>query len=235
MGSLSVRRPISSDLTWSQLAQAAIEGDPGQHSLILRVLRDFNEFFRWTFRNGFVSRYEWRVTDDGRPVEVLTMEFGPTDFTREVSPISGSVAPGGGFEAGYNSELAPGIVYRMAHKDVTDPLVAIVSPAHLGTEVVTFRNGTDKIVQKLPGLPLYSNVTVRQNPSAKEDLFPWFRGTFGTSTFARRDLELRLAQGGTVLASLKVLKSWPYEYSLYLADDGLPVEDFSTAADSIKR
>lgn len=232
-GAIVVRRPVSRQQEWAKWASDAAAGRPSAHEVLLILTDGRNEYCRWSASECFVSQYELVVGDDGRPMEQIALEVHPPGLLRQRGPIPKdllAVAPSGGERRGFVSQLPAGTQYIPVFDGKPFPEYQIASDTGFGSGYVYYQGGTGRRL-KIPGEPGTTFPTLRQNPAAPDDLYKWYQ-SIRTPNLIRKDLVLTLDDGNGTSTLLTCVQAWPHQYTLRIADDGLPVEEFIVTYES---
>ncbi|HEY3266141.1 MAG TPA: hypothetical protein VGM37_04390 [Armatimonadota bacterium] len=208
--SFSLRQKLTTDTTWfTKTKSLGVFGD-----VTLYLYNGSAEVCRWKFAQCQPTAWRSELADDGLPVERIDLQ--PTSLTRTRAASATAVgrptaSPQSNVVSGYT-----GATYKVAIDGTSyaDYVVASNAGITLSSDFSSYEA---------------SDFTLRQNPTASTKLYSWFNAwVTGVSNTSK--VTLSVVTGSTTNASFSAIAAVPYVYSLYLADDGLPVEDFRMAA-----
>lgn len=234
-GSLVLQRVFSQNRSWLEWVMATIDGTPISKPVALELRQqDGTVICRWSGTAAWARSYTLKLTDDGRPLEEIAMEFNQSgrlvaEDSRKVSarPVGVPV------QTGLTSSLRPDVAYGVVIDGVEHPRYVVWADVSLGASVVEHKIvlPDGKItVNKIPGKREFGDAVLARSPGADRMLQEWYSMLQG-GTVVREDVLLTL-DGVVPDAALVLQNCWPYAYKLFLADDGLPVEQYSLAVES---
>ncbi len=194
---------------------------------------------QWDGSDAWASSYQVRLADDGLPVEQITLEFDGRSFPqREANNREGSAPEGSGVQVGFVSGQPAGSTFNIKIDGTSYPGVAVASDSggqfQISEHIQVGPDGVP-LVTKLPGLWGCHSVTLRQSPCADPDLYGWWAQVLAAGSLPpRKTVELSVSTGGDSVPIIRYLFAWPYSYTLKLADDGLPIEEYKIVFDSVE-
>ncbi len=109
------------------------------------------------------------------------------------------------------------------------------------TDVIEYRQGSDTggtIIQKIPGLTKYSNITLKRGISGDQSLALWFKMVAdGQITQARKNGTIALLDSaGRPIASWAITNAWPCGLAIETdPETGDTMEVLTLAVESIRR
>lgn len=218
-GSLILRRMVTGSRDWATWANA---GDVHQVAISLQNAGEEN--VRWTFTGGMAAGYALKLTDDGLPMEELTLEFDSAP-ERQVLVVTRAAPVGSGTQTGLTSGLEAGSTYEV---DVTG---LDLRGTTIASDVQFAYGVTMSLIDGEPRKTLSGHAPkpfiLRQNPVLGNVLHRWYtdiltgRGTPGNMSI----LLTSPGKSPRILLTLEDARPGG-SYVLRLADDGLPVEDY---------
>ncbi len=227
-GSLVLRRKVTSDGTWFTWASSSF-GTPARHDITLRLMDGKTAVGLWTNTQGWVSQYKLCKSDDGLPMEQISVEFD-NRFARDVPNADVPVPYETGPQVGFTSGYASGSHYHLLIDGSSLNAVQVASDEGFGLGIIESLSGTGGVL-KHPGGIQPMQLKVRQNPGATGSLWNWWAQLWD-GNIQRKALRLTLTPyGGTAFSLWTSTTAWPCSYTLRLADDGAPVEEFEFAQD----
>lgn len=210
---LVLRRRVTSNNTWRQWGLA---GSPN-HSVTIKLMNGIEDAVSWTFSSGQVLTCRFRLADDGLPVEEIAIKF-PTRPQRATYGSGRGTTLGAGTQVGLTSGQPDGSVYGLAASGANYSDISIAGDLLYGW-------GEE-------GHRVCEPLVVRQHPLARNSIYDWYRQTIVEHQTVFRDASIILKNPGETTKTLVILdEAGPNgTYTLKLADDGLPIEEFGLAA-----
>ncbi|MGB5556551.1 MAG: phage tail protein [Paracoccaceae bacterium] len=116
---------------------------------------------------------------------------------------------------------------------------AEVSGLSSETEVIEYRDGTDKVnaVRKLPGLTKYSNITLKRGITASDDLWQWRKAIIDGNIDRRTASIVILNEAHEPVMRWLVLEAWPCKYdgpALNAKGNEVAIESLTLACERIE-
>lgn len=233
-GSIAIRRPVSSDNTLKNLNFDIVNGRATRKTLSMVLMNGATEVARWTFANAWVRSYKYRIADDGLPVEEV--EFAADGTVSRTSVPSTVSAPQQKYlQNGFVSGQPVGTTYQLLVDGTLLPDVTVASDVAVESEVIlhTIVSADGKpLTKKLPGRLWCRQFTVRQNPMSNSNMGAWYQDIL-SGTLTKKTILLRLLTNG-VSNLMQYNYAWPCSYTLRIADDGLPVEEYQVIYESVQ-
>lgn len=220
---VTIRRKFTSDRTLFDWAKTVQDGRVVRHTFAMAIMSGTTRLARWTFANAWPSHYNIRLTDDGLPVEEVTIACEGV-VAREANMDKSPKPTGSGTQLGFGAMQMLTTSYRLAIPSITYPEdMAIASDTGFGSESIEYLD-ENQIVRKRPGRTTMDGLKVRQNPSSRSSMYSWYQST--ATAVSRRDVTLYLSSKGGTNPLVTYKEAWPYAYTLRLADDNQPIEEF---------
>lgn len=196
---LVLRRMRGSDPSWRDAALAA------QSGLEITMRLDVaGGGIEWKVTGALATGWGLVVADDGLPVEELVLTILVANFNRSVIGTPAVAPPPSvALNRSIQSGLVPGDLYRI----VID-----------GLDVADYRVAGD-VLEVTAGAA--AALMLRQNPTADITLVDWFLGQRVRSF----ELQLQTATTGAIVLTADN-QAGATAYTIRLADDGLPIEEF---------
>lgn len=104
-----------------------------------------------------------------------------------------------------------------------NPQAVLAAPRGEAWEVIEYQDGEDRILRKRPGRLKAGNLMIRRPLSTDRTLQQWAK-TVIDGAVVRRTVAMAMMSGTTEVARWTFSNAWPADYTILLADDGLPIE-----------
>ncbi|MBI2842068.1 MAG: phage tail protein [Armatimonadetes bacterium] len=232
--SLVLRRMITRDTSWFEWAMDIWLNNESRHNVELILSIEGMAVRRWTGTDGWVSRYTTRLADDGVPVEEIALEFASNKALLREGKGSGGTKPvGADVLRGFTSGWPEGSYAEIEIAGMPFPDYVLAGDSGFGRQVIVYRSGTDPNVEfKLPGNQQVDGLEIRQNPTADDFLYNWFADTYAGTFPGAQQVVVSIVGPTSRRPIIRQEDAWPYSYTLRLADDGLPIEEFKLIYDT---
>lgn len=202
-GDATFRRPLSADHSWYTTAK---EGRV-LNGLNVQLFVQGTKAVQWFFDSFLISRYAIVLGDDGFPVEVITGKPQTFRRARFTDHRSGD-EPGIGIPVGFSASTPPGVPLQVK---IDGAVYSDCRPLSAAMKI-TGSGGS-------AGPPQAEPMMIRQNVTDDLTLAQWFLGA------EKHDVSL-IGGANPPVTVFPMLTGRITAYSLTLADDGLPVEEY---------
>lgn len=226
---LTLRRPVSSDRKWLDWAINTSNDPEAKHDVEIAMVVG-KARVAWRFTQGPASSYNIRLSDNGLPVEEITFEYDPDNVTREQVSYTECRPGGSGVQVGFEAPSQTGEYYPVIDREhYRELVVATDAVSKSGVYTTNDVNSYGKaIYRKIVSPSLAQEFKIRQCPLSASPMWDWF------SSFIRNQEVLKnvllYINGTSDYALTEYVYAWPYTYTLMLADDGLPVEEYTMSS-----
>lgn len=224
---LTLQRTLSKDKTWLQWGLSTFGTTQRKNVSFVLYGSDNQVISEWNGAAAWVSKYNIKLVDDGLAVEEIQLEFDMGDFpVPEQRKYVPAIPAGVPVQTGLLSGLHPTAAYRVSIDDQLFPEYRVVSDVLFGFDVIEQRiiGPGGEVIQKIPGRSRTPEFSLLRAAGSANMLLSWRRAIID-GTVQRKSMAISVGSPSFV-PRLLLENAWPSGYKLFLADDGLPVEEY---------
>lgn len=227
---LTLQRPLSKDKTWLQWGLSTFGTRLRKDVTLTFYGRENQVICEWNGEDAWVSKYNIKLVDDGLPVEEIELEFDLGDFPLPEQRKNVQAIPiGVPVQTGLLSGLHSSSDYYVSIDGQPYPEYRVASDVTSIFEVIEHKviGPGGEMIYKIPGRYRSPEISFLRAIGSTDMLLGWRRSIIEGTTLRKTIVALVGAE--VMEPRLLMERAWPSGYRLFLADDGLPVEEYLIA------